>query len=110
MGEPDDPAIFHLLPEMLVQRRAQRAVAGHVDIGHGLDRRQRRYVVISHDLIIAAERIDEVDVAGRRQADRPDATRVHEMRKAVGGLAGSRGQQHALCAKEFVLGEKVIDH
>ena len=110
MGEPDDAAVFHLLAEVLVQRRAERAVAGHVDIGHGLVRRQRIHVVIGHDLVVATERFDEADIARRGQADRLDASRVQEVREAVRGLAGGRGQQHALRAKEFVLGEKVSHH
>ena len=59
MGEPDDSAVSHLIAKMPVQRLAQGAVAGHVDIGDRRVRRQRRDAVIAHDLIVAAERLHE---------------------------------------------------
>jgi hypothetical protein len=76
MGEPDATGIFHASAEVPVQRLAQRAVAGHVDIGNVLIRGQRGYSVIGDDLVIAAERFDEGDIRGRSQPDDLDALRA----------------------------------
>ncbi len=68
-------------------------------------------MVISHDVVVAAERFDKIDILRSGEADHLYlcALGMQEMCETKRGLAGGRGQDHALRVVESVLRQIIID-
>jgi hypothetical protein len=111
MGHADPAAIDETIAEMTMQPAAQFGIAGHIDKGGRLLRRQRLDTIIWNYLVIAAERRSESGVAAGRETDNANrlAPGMQQMGQTEGGLAGRTRQDHLTCAEELCLGEKIID-
>ncbi|MDT4835016.1 hypothetical protein FQZ97_686700 [compost metagenome] len=105
-----DRAAVLQVGEALVDRGAQFAVAGEVDVhagGVGRDAVQR---VVGHHAVVAAQALAEGHVGGRGEADHLDAVALVQLEgRAVGRLARGARQQHGGGAEEVVVGHEVVD-
>ncbi|MNT04531.1 hypothetical protein D3C72_1391110 [compost metagenome] len=107
-----DKAVVHqAVAKMRMHARAQRLIAGEVDIERGLVHRHRCQFVIGDGAAVAAEVFDKGAVAGRGQPGQRDAVEVAQAEGgAIGRLAGGAGHHQPPCAEEAVVFQEVGQH
>ena len=106
---PTAELCLQLVPEVAVDRAAHLGVARHVDVDGRLPI-DRVELLVRDDPVVDAERLGELDVPGRGQADHFDSIAPGEqIGERRGGAARGAGQHCGLRSEHRLVVEEVID-
>ena len=83
-------------------------IASDVDV-HRRHRGNRSDRVVGNDLVVDAERLDELDVAGRCQTDDLHTPAIEQKRRSNGGLGRCAGDDDLLGPEVVVVDDEIVD-